>query len=206
MFFSLLYLLNSHCCVEPKRIRDHGMVTWPILQTKCREKTDNSRTHTPIGTVLKTVQSKQTDIELWTLYKKCDCSSRAHTWYTPSRWYTPGKFWYTLGCTIHPVDKHWFKPIEHSSKNLGPSENSPPLWCPKLVTLLAHINSKQRGRLSNLKICESNFVHHYFVQLGEQHSRHKAILPSTVLSQQQCCEVSSLLQCRTRNETWLPNK
>jgi len=27
--------------------------------------------------------------------------------YTPSWWYTPGKFWYTLGCTIHPVDKHW---------------------------------------------------------------------------------------------------
>jgi len=27
--------------------------------------------------------------------------------YTPSQWYTPGKFWYTLGCTIHPVDKHW---------------------------------------------------------------------------------------------------
>jgi len=26
--------------------------------------------------------------------------------YTPSRWYTPAKFWYTLGCTIHPVDKH----------------------------------------------------------------------------------------------------
>jgi len=26
--------------------------------------------------------------------------------YTPSRWYTPGKFWYTLGYTIHPVDKH----------------------------------------------------------------------------------------------------
>jgi len=29
--------------------------------------------------------------------------------YTPSHWYTPRKFWYTLGCTIHPVDKHWFK-------------------------------------------------------------------------------------------------
>jgi len=29
--------------------------------------------------------------------------------YTPSSWYTPGKFWYTLGCTIHPVDKHWHR-------------------------------------------------------------------------------------------------
>jgi len=28
--------------------------------------------------------------------------------YTPSSWYTPGKFWYTLGCTLHPVDKHCF--------------------------------------------------------------------------------------------------
>ena len=27
--------------------------------------------------------------------------------YTSYRWYTPEKFWYTLGCTIHPVDKHW---------------------------------------------------------------------------------------------------
>jgi len=26
--------------------------------------------------------------------------------YTPLRCYTPGKFWYTLGCTIHPLDKH----------------------------------------------------------------------------------------------------
>jgi len=26
--------------------------------------------------------------------------------YTPSNWYTFGKFWYTLGCTIHPEDKH----------------------------------------------------------------------------------------------------
>ena len=26
--------------------------------------------------------------------------------YTPSSLSTPGKFWYTLGCTIQPVDKH----------------------------------------------------------------------------------------------------
>jgi len=31
--------------------------------------------------------------------------------YTPSRWYTLGKFWYTLGCTIYPVDKHWATPM-----------------------------------------------------------------------------------------------
>jgi len=27
--------------------------------------------------------------------------------YTLWSWYTPGNFWYTLGCTIHAVDKHW---------------------------------------------------------------------------------------------------
>jgi len=99
MFSSLLYLLSSHCCVERKWIRDHGMVTWPILQTNCREQTDNSRTHTPIGTVLKTVQSKQTDIELGTLYEKCDCSSRAHTWYTPAHPITVVHPWKIL---VHP--------------------------------------------------------------------------------------------------------
>ena len=38
------------------------------------------------------------------------------------------------------------------------------------------------------KAYESNFIHHDFVQLGKQHSRHYAILPSVVLSKQ-CCEV-----------------
>jgi len=31
--------------------------------------------------------------------------------YTPPRSYTPEKFWHTLGCTIHPVDKHCFKAV-----------------------------------------------------------------------------------------------
>jgi len=34
----------------------------------------------------------------------------------------------------------------------------------------------------------SNYIHHNFVQFGKQHSWYKAILSSTVLSQQ-CCEV-----------------
>ena len=34
----------------------------------------------------------------------------------------------------------------------------------------------------------SNFIHHNFVQFGKQHSRHKGILLSIILSQQ-CCEV-----------------
>jgi len=38
------------------------------------------------------------------------------------------------------------------------------------------------------KIYESNFIHHNFVQFGEEHSRYKSILSSIVLSQQ-CCEV-----------------
>jgi len=31
--------------------------------------------------------------------------------FIPSSWYTPGKFWYTLGCTIHLVDKHCSKAV-----------------------------------------------------------------------------------------------
>ena len=51
----------------------------------------------------------------WARAKKIKCETMrlffksthlAHL-YTPSQWYTPRKFWYTLGCTIHPVDKHW---------------------------------------------------------------------------------------------------
>jgi len=38
------------------------------------------------------------------------------------------------------------------------------------------------------KTYRSNFFHHDFVQFGKQHSRYKAILTSTGLSQQ-CCEV-----------------
>jgi len=38
------------------------------------------------------------------------------------------------------------------------------------------------------KIYKSDFFHHDFLQFGKQHSRYKAILPSTVLSQK-CCEV-----------------
>jgi len=36
------------------------------------------------------------------------------------------------------------------------------------------------------KTYESNFIHHDFLQFGKPHSRYKAILSSTVLSQQ-CC-------------------
>jgi len=42
-----------------------------------------------------------------------------HTSGTPL--YTPGKFWYTLGCTIHLVDKHWYRalhPILYATPNL----------------------------------------------------------------------------------------
>jgi len=38
------------------------------------------------------------------------------------------------------------------------------------------------------KSYESNFIRHYFVQFGKQHSRYKAILLSIVLSQH-CYEV-----------------
>ena len=47
-----------------------------------------------------------------------------------------------------------------------------------------------KGRIQGAipEICESNFINHNFLQSGKQHSRYKAILPSTVLSLQ-CCEV-----------------
>jgi len=44
--------------------------------------------------------------------------------YTPSQWYTSGKFWYTLGCTIHPVDKHW----STASKMAANNGEVPHLW------------------------------------------------------------------------------
>jgi len=37
--------------------------------------------------------------------------------YTPSRWHTPGKFWYTLGWTTHQVDKHCLRPLGHAITN-----------------------------------------------------------------------------------------
>ena len=37
------------------------------------------------------------------------------------------------------------------------------------------------------KTYESNFIHHNFLQFGEEHSWYKAILSSIILSQQ-CCE------------------
>jgi len=43
------------------------------------------------------------------------------------------------------------------------------------------------GLIASSETYESNFPVHDFVQFGKQHSRCKAILPSTVLSQQ-CCE------------------
>jgi len=49
----------------------------------------------------------------------------------------------------------------------------------------------QRGAIGIIappKTYESIFIHHNFVKFGKQHSRYKAILSSTVLSQR-CCEV-----------------
>jgi len=61
---------------------------------------------------------------------------------------------------------------------------------------------------------ESNFIHHDFVQFGKQHSWYKAILLSSILSQQ-CCEayfifltVAKLLRDLTTKYYWnchLPN-
>ena len=50
------------------------------------------------------------------------------------------------------------------------------------------------------KTCGSNFIHHDFVQLGKQNSRFKAILSSTVLSQQFCEVYFTDLTVANRNE------
>jgi len=51
--------------------------------------------------------------------------------YTLWSWYTPRKFWFTLGCTMHPVDKHWttrltdlFEPLNSSLE-----QTAEELWC-----------------------------------------------------------------------------
>ena len=48
------------------------------------------------------------------------------------------------------------------------------------------------GAIAPPKSYENKFVHHNFVQFGKQHSRYKAILSPTVLSQL-CCEVHFIL-------------
>jgi len=45
-----------------------------------------------------------------------------------------------------------------------------------------HKDGFKEGR-SPPKTCESNFVHHDFIQFGKQHLRYKAIFPSVVSSQ-----------------------
>jgi len=53
--------------------------------------------------------------------RQYDCSSKATSSYTPVHPIAvvhPCKFWYTLGCTIHPVDKHWSKQRYRSNDEL----------------------------------------------------------------------------------------
>jgi len=69
-----------------------------------------------------------------------------------------------------------------------------PFVCSSLVCIRESPQSRggSRGAIAAHKIYESNFIHHDFLQLGKQHSRHKAILSFVVLSQQ-CCEVYFIL-------------
>jgi len=55
-----------------------------------------------------------------------------------------------------------------------------------LVPLSYGIQAKGRSPIAQPKTCESNFVHHNFVQFGKQNSQIKAILSSIILSQQRC--------------------
>jgi len=53
-----------------------------------------------------------------------------------------------------------------------------------LVNARGKSRGGRMGRSTYLKTHESHFIHDDFVQIGKQHSRYKAILPSIVLSQQ----------------------
>jgi len=83
------------------------MVIWPSSEQPGQDKQCTPQ----IDTVSKSEKlshfSGANDIcgAMWLFLKS---THLVHPLYTPSSWYTPGKFWYTLGCTIHPVDKHWF--------------------------------------------------------------------------------------------------
>ena len=61
-----------------------------------------------------------------------------------------------------------------------------------LAFIISEIQSQNRGGCRRddrpHKTYESNFIHHDSVEFGKQHSRYKAILSSTDLSQQ-CCKV-----------------
>ena len=63
------------------------------------------------------------------------------------------------------------------------------------------------SRRGDPKTSESNFIHHEFLQFGKQHSRYKAILPSTLLSQE-CCKVYFICFTVAISQwdltTWLP--
>ena len=84
------------------------MVIWSTLQTNRWKTKDNA--HHPIYTVLKNVKSSHTALEQrvyvgqLTVFEEHTSGTPLYTLWS---WYTPGKFWYTLVCTIHPVDKHW---------------------------------------------------------------------------------------------------
>jgi len=57
--------------------------------------------------------------------------------YTPTSWYIPGKFWYTLGCTIHSVDKHCSRQHEKLrgiiDTGATPSDFSGDIWAELVI-------------------------------------------------------------------------
>ena len=88
--------------------------------------------------------------------------------YTPSQWYTPGRFWYTLGGTIHPVDKHCPKtPLKKPANNhsISPKDNLKYLgvldnkssWKPHIQKVKTQL-SRASGVISKLKHCTRQSV------------------------------------------------
>ena len=92
--------------VNSQRILDQVMVIWPTLQTNRQQNTENS--HSLIDTVLKSVKSYHTQLEQRTMHVMLLFLKIIYP-LLPITVVQLWKFWYTLGCTIHPVDKHWPK-------------------------------------------------------------------------------------------------
>ena len=81
------------------------MVVWPTLQTNTREKTDNAPPDEYSFKICeKLTQLRWSKGHMWNSVTVLEEHTFDTPLYTPSSWYTPGKFWYTLGCTIHLVD------------------------------------------------------------------------------------------------------
>jgi len=92
-----------------KKKEEYVVAIWPTLQTNSQEKTDNAPPDRYGVKIWKVNTLRWSKGHTWDNVTVLEEHTSGTPLYTSSSWYTPGKFWYTLGCTIHPVDKHWSK-------------------------------------------------------------------------------------------------